>query len=129
MEKRRFGIILKVNNLDMCREFYRRLLGLGDPVIDSSFAAEFAIGPDAFLLLEKAPADYLEHENSAQCWFFSPADPDRIARELQEDHYPLKLVKDEYSPYDVWRGQDPEGNTFCFAAGAAAGTQDGVHAK
>ena len=41
MKNSLFGVIIKVNDLDLCRKFYRDVLNLGDPVLDSSFWVEF----------------------------------------------------------------------------------------
>ena len=53
MKNSSFGVIIKVNNIDLCRNFYRNVLLLGDPVTDSSFCVEFQISDNFFLMLEK----------------------------------------------------------------------------
>ncbi|MBR4884181.1 MAG: hypothetical protein IKZ33_02570, partial [Lentisphaeria bacterium] len=37
------GIIIKVRNLERCRNFYRDVLRLGNPVTDSNFRCEFSL--------------------------------------------------------------------------------------
>jgi hypothetical protein len=68
MKNSSFGVIIKVNNIDLCRNFYRNVSNLGNPVIDSSFGVEFQINNEFFLMLEKTDARFLEHESSATSW-------------------------------------------------------------
>jgi len=51
MNATRFGLILKVNDLDACRIFYRDLLQLGEPVLDSTFAVVYPADPDTHFRL------------------------------------------------------------------------------
>ena len=53
MKKKHFGIVIKVKNLTTCKVFYRDVLGLGDPVLDSNFRVEFQIDDSFCLILEK----------------------------------------------------------------------------
>ena len=46
MKKTCYGVILKVKNLPLCKGFYKNILSLGDPAIDSSFMCEFHIEND-----------------------------------------------------------------------------------
>ena len=40
MDAQRFAIVIKVNDLNNCRFFYRELLELGEPVVDSTYAGQ-----------------------------------------------------------------------------------------
>ncbi|MBO5803266.1 MAG: hypothetical protein J6R64_05950, partial [Lentisphaeria bacterium] len=51
------GIVIRVKDLDLCRSFYQNVIGLGMPVMDSSFWCEFNINGDSSLYLEKADKD------------------------------------------------------------------------
>ena len=59
MKNSLFGVIIKVNDINLCRRFYRDILNLGDPVVDSSFCVEFQVSKDFSLTLEKR----YKHEN------------------------------------------------------------------
>ena len=61
-----FSLILKVNDLDGCRIFYRDLLGLGEPVFDSTSAVVFLLGEKLTLMLEKSAAEYLDNKNKSK---------------------------------------------------------------
>ena len=54
MENSLFGVVIQVSNLDLCRAFYRDVLGLGAPVMDSSFWVEFRLDSQSSLFLEKS---------------------------------------------------------------------------
>lgn len=46
MEIQRFGIVVKVNDLDACRIFYRELFAPLLPVMDSTFTVVFELAPN-----------------------------------------------------------------------------------
>lgn len=54
MEIQRFGIVVKVNDLDACRIFYRELFAPLLPVMDSTFTVVFELAPNLTFSLEKA---------------------------------------------------------------------------
>ncbi|MGE4563815.1 MAG: VOC family protein [Victivallaceae bacterium] len=115
MESRRFGILLRVNQLDVCRQFYRDLLGIGDPVIDSTFAVEFHPSRNFAIRLEASEAPYLEHESAATSWMLEVSDFDAIRERLADAGYPLAEKPEERPGGLYFRGNDPEGNTFYIA--------------
>lgn len=52
-----YGAVLRVANLEDCRRFYRDVVGLGPPVIDSNFWVEFECpGTGMIIALEQNPA-------------------------------------------------------------------------
>ena len=52
MRSAKFGIVLRVRDLTKCRAFYRDVLDLGNPVIDSNFQSVFDLGGDSSLCLQ-----------------------------------------------------------------------------
>ena len=46
-------IILMTENIDVCRYFYREVVGLGEPELDSCQQVIFRLGKEAVLVLEK----------------------------------------------------------------------------
>ena len=54
MDAQRFAIVIKVNDLNNCRFFYRELLELGEPVVDSTYAVSFELMPGFRLILENS---------------------------------------------------------------------------
>lgn len=45
------GFIIKVRNLERCRTFYRDVMKLGEPVLDSNFRTEFLLNNNTRLIL------------------------------------------------------------------------------
>ena len=82
MEIQRFGIVVKVNDLDACRIFYRELFAPLLPVMDSTFTVVFELAPNLTFSLEKSNAPYLEHSSCAQGWKFDSADFESLRRRL-----------------------------------------------
>ena len=101
-------IVLRVNDLDSCRIFYRETLQFGDPVVDSGFIASFKISESTLLTLEKTDAPFLEHASSATIWRFCTDDLEGLRERI---HYSgSELIEDPCGGF--WRGVDPEGNVF-----------------
>ena len=48
------GVLIRVANLDQQRIFYRELLMLGNPLVDSAFWVEFAAPDGTRIILEKS---------------------------------------------------------------------------
>ena len=108
MKKDFVEIVIRVNDLDGCRIFYREVLQLGDPVLDSGFIASFRLSDLAMLTLEKTDAQFLEHAGAATLWRFGVSDLDALRERMQYGGYELKADPSG----DFWRGTDPEGNVF-----------------
>jgi len=107
-----FGIVIKVNDLDICRTFYRDLLDLGEPSLDSSFAVRFTPADNFFLVLEKVSAPFLEHASAATSWSFECDDIQALSKRLDASGYaPLTPLRGSCRT-DFYRGRDPENNVF-----------------
>ena len=112
MNATRFGLILKVNDLDASRIFYRDLLQLGEPVLDSTFAVVFHLTEELALTLEKSAAGYLEHASAASTFSFAVPDLEAFACRLDDCGYPLEKDPIRIGIIEYRRGTDPEGNPF-----------------
>jgi len=112
MKNSLFGVIIKVNNIDLCRNFYRNVLNLGNPVIDSSFVVEFQINNDFFLMLEKTDARFLEHESSATSWSYRVDNIEELLYRSRLHGYKLNMEKRSHEGEILYRCQDPEKNIF-----------------
>ena len=112
MKNSLFGVIIKVNNIDICRNFYRNVLDLKDPVIDSSFCVEFHITKDFFLMLEKSDARFLEHESSATSWACKVKSIEDVRYRALLHAYKLNMSKRLHEGEYLYRCQDPEKNVF-----------------
>ena len=105
------GVIIKVQNLDVCRSFYRDMLGLGAPVLDSNFWVEFKLQDGVSLILEQI----LEGENipSGQgrvSWLYRPAELDALKTRMKaHGHEPVKLEYERLGNRVIVY-KDPEGN-------------------
>ena len=44
MDTKIFGVVVRVRNLELCRAFYRDVLDLWTPLLDSNFWVEFRLG-------------------------------------------------------------------------------------
>ncbi len=116
MEKRRFGLLLRVADLQLCRTFYRDLLRLGEPAADSSFATEFEVSENFVLRLELNTSPALEHASSAASWIFECSDPQSLLNSLADAGYPVEPVPETRGGGTCFRASDPEGNVFLVAA-------------
>ena len=107
-----FGVIIKVTDLDLCRTFYRDVLNLGTPCIDSSFLVQFQLTEGFSVTLLKTQAPFLEHASSAMFWCFACADTEKLSEKLSNSGYPALLEATEFGSAEYLRGRDPENNIF-----------------
>ncbi len=116
MEENVFGIIIKVENIDICRSFYRDVLGFGPPVMDSNFWIEFQT-PEGFSLFlekkkdtEKLPDTDWHGKIS---WLYKVNDIDKMIERLKSyGHEPVEDEEDQKLGFRVYVFCDPEGNPF-----------------
>ena len=106
------GVLIRVADLDQQRIFYRELLMLGNPLVDSAFWVEFAAPDGTRIILEKSEAAYLEHEVSATTLVLSTPHLEKIRAELALHNYQITAGEKAHPGEVFYRGQDPEGNVF-----------------
>ncbi len=106
------GVLIRVANLEQQRIFYRELLMLGNPVVDSAFWVEFSAPDGTRIILEKSEAAYLEHEVSATTLVLATPLQEKIRKELEIHNYPITADEKAHPGEVFYRGQDPEGNVF-----------------
>ena len=115
MKKTAFGIVLKVKNLPACRAFYRDILELGEPVLDSSFRVEFRFGEIFSLILEKNPWETtLPPPGERVAWLFGAGNAETVRRRMTDYGYPVPAVDacDAKADMPFCHFCDPEGNPF-----------------
>ena len=112
-----FGVLIRVGDLAQCRAFYRDLLHLGEPVMDSAFATEFRLENGMTLRLEKNTLPALEHASAAVSWTLDCDDPEKLFDELANAGYDVAPVAEPHDSGAFFRGLDPEGNPFYVARG------------
>ncbi|HBJ95611.1 MAG TPA: hypothetical protein DDZ11_03870 [Lentisphaeria bacterium] len=98
-------ILLQVENLPLCRAFYRDALMLGNPEIDSNFLCRFRLADGASLTLEQVVRKTIQ--NPAWCW--EPDEPQLVFENLRAFGYQLKKTTAAQRP--VRALPDPESNT------------------
>lgn len=115
MKFTRFGLLLCVKDLPLCRSFYRDMLHLGEPVTDSAFTVEFALSDNMILRLEQNESPALEHASSAVSWILACDDPAKLFDELADAGYDVEMREESRDSGYYFRGMDPEGNAFYVA--------------
>lgn len=109
MENLLFGVVVQVSDLDRCRTFYRDVLGLGAPVMDSTFRVEFRLDAQTSLFLEKS--EVLDPPCGGHVsWVYRPRDPDGVIRALTDAG--CRMTAGDLAGFEVCRFRDPEGNPF-----------------
>ena len=111
MENNLFGIIIKVKNIDICRSFYRDILELGAPVMDSNFWVEFKLPCSFTLVLEKVDRKG-STDGDNMVWGCQIDNIDLIKSRLDEYGYHIRLEKAHRIGVDFYICHDPEGNAF-----------------
>ena len=107
-------IILLVDNLDVCRYFYREVVGFGEPEQDSNFQVVFRLNEKTSLVLEKCSSPWLEHASGACRFALEVDDLGSLMDRMQKNGTPLA---DGFSRFgrSAYQGIDPEGNVFLIS--------------
>ena len=114
MEKTTFsGIVIRVKDLDLCRSFYQNVIGLGMPVMDSSFWCEFNINGNSSLYLEKADKDEtLPASGGRIAWMLQVENIQAFAATMERSGYTQEHASADRMGFVVYAYRDPENNLF-----------------
>ena len=116
MESSLVSIVIKVKNLELCKAFYRDILDMGQPVLDSNFWVEFRISPEVSLYLEKAEWDEpVPQTHGRVAWMYRTEKLSEIKEKLMSYGYDAFNVCTDKVGFEVCRFTDPEGNPFFIA--------------
>ncbi len=119
MKKPAFSIVIMVKNLNVCKAFYRDILELGDPVLDSTFMVEFKIGDSFSLILEKSFQENVSLFSAVgrTSWLFSGGNAEKIRKKMHICGYPVpQSACVDKAGKAFYRFTDPEGNLFYVAS-------------
>ena len=117
MKNNLFGVIIKVENIDICRSFYKEILGLGSPVMDSAFWVEFRLPGDFSLFLEKKEENEKISEIAGRIsWIYKVEDIDKILAKLKEYGYQSLSEETDRIGIRTYVFRDPEGNPFYLSS-------------
>jgi predicted enzyme related to lactoylglutathione lyase len=107
------AVIIKVQNLNICRSFYRELLDLGAPVMDSNFWVEFKLGECASLILEQIITGEPTPEGRGRiAWLCAVKDYEQTVERLKANGYDPLGEEEEHLGMKILNFLDPEGNPF-----------------
>ncbi len=110
------GIVVKVSNLEISRAFYRDILQLGTPVMDSNFWVEFNLPCGTSLYLEKLDEMAASAAvKSRISWVYKVENPDALIERLSEYGYDSTTTREIRVGYKLVKFYDPEGNSFYIA--------------
>ena len=108
-----YGVIIKVANLNVCRSFYRDILDLGAPVMDSNFWVEFKINGSSSLILEQAePGEELSANQGRLSWLCTVVSMEEVVARLKLNGYEPLEGESELLGIKILKYCDPEGNPF-----------------
>ena len=112
MERPNFSLVLRVKDLQKCRTFYRDVLLLGSPVLDTPFWVEFQMCESGKLCLESRGE--LPGETgvpSAPVWMMD-ADEELLEQLTAAGYREQEQKTASVEGYPVTAFHDPEGNIF-----------------
>ncbi len=107
----RYGVLLQVKELNKVRAFYRDVLNLDDPTLDSNYYVEFVVPGGGLLVLQQC--EYAECETLGDtAWLLFTDDPEPIVERLKTKGVcpvqpPRAIPGRKCVTYS-----DPEGNLF-----------------
>lgn len=112
-----YGIVIRVQDLQALKDFYRDTVALGNPIADSNVWVEFLLPGSGILVLEHI-TQAQPSEPSAQrlAWLLNVKDFDSEVQRLQQCevslvHPPLEVPGRKTATF-----ADPEGNPFTICS-------------
>jgi len=113
MEQQLQGIVIKVSNLEISRAFYRDVLKLGSPVMDSNFWVEFKLPCGSSLYLEKLDEKAAAATAKSRIsWVYKTGDAASVVERLNEYGYDSTTTREVRVGFKFIKFYDPEGNSF-----------------
>jgi predicted enzyme related to lactoylglutathione lyase len=108
-----YGVIIKVENLNACRSFYRDILNLGAPVMDSNFWVEFKLNDSSSLILQQAvTGETLPAGRGRIAWMCNVENIEETLARLDKNGYKPIAEEEELIGVKVFNFCDPEGTPF-----------------
>lgn len=110
MEKRLTGTVIKVKDLDKCRHFYRDVLALGAPAIDSNIWVEFRLNFGGIVALQQVETLEELPYSQRMRWALIAENLSAVLVRLQENGYAVRDEKVDALGFQLHETSDPEGN-------------------
>ncbi len=105
------GIIIKVKDMEESRDFYRNVLDLGNPVVDSNFWIEFKLGN--FSLVLELFSKYESREQFSNVLFFYEVEKLSVfEKRLKQTGYGGFSLEQNKLGIKLLKCKDPDGNVF-----------------
>jgi len=107
-----YGVVIRTKNIDALRSFYRDVLDLGPPVVDSNYWVEFKVGDTTHLVLEliDEESENLTGKTGNIDWVFRVDNLDEEKQRLAKNK--LEPISEEADRFGkrVLIYRDPDGN-------------------
>ncbi|MCH2207083.1 MAG: VOC family protein [Lentisphaerales bacterium] len=114
MDDRSYGVIISVSDLDQARVFYRDILGLGSPVVDSNHWIEFQLGNGLILGVRSQTKADKQKDSSIMWVYYTPEFEDVKNRLIDANFEPLRIPAPPVGlKSEIYA--DAEGNRFTLA--------------
>ena len=107
------GLVIKIENMKVSRAFYRDVLNLGPPIMDSNFWVEFKLSNCSSLILEQVdPTEKLSVSRGRMAWLCETNEFNSTVDNLARNGYEPIAEETERIGVKVRLYSDPEGNPF-----------------
>ncbi len=105
------GVLLQVREIAKVRSFYRDVLDIGDPVLDSTYYVEFSLPGGGLLILQQC--DYAVEDTCGDtAWLLFTDHPEPIVQRLEaKGIVPMQPTRG-VPGRKCFTYSDPEGNLF-----------------
>jgi hypothetical protein len=111
MDNNTSNVIIKVEDIDICRSFYSNAMKFGAPLINSNFEVEFRMGNDSYLTL-------IEDRKNANYLYGNPPlltvnkTVEEVCKSLEQQGYDCEFIS--HADYPIYETHDPEGRPLMF---------------
>jgi hypothetical protein len=111
-----FGIVIRTTDMQRSRFFFRNVLMLGEPELDSNFWLRFALPGGGHLFVEASPAPPVMLEGYRRMpWVYQPKNPKKVLASLEKAGHDTEAKVLEQGGMILHRVADPDDNIFFVA--------------
>ena len=113
MENSASSVIIKVKDINICRSFYRNVLNMGNPIVNSNFRVEFIMAKhNTLALLYEHDHEPIITDQETPPLIELNENIDEICSRLDEIEYHYEFIDNEMK--NSYRMRDPEGRMIIF---------------
>ena len=122
-QKGTYGVVVPVRDLAGMRSFYRDVVQLGAPIMDSNFWVEFKLPGGGILALERRESAKVPEQGQGIAWLMVVPKLATLVEHLEKNEVKPLRPEQEIPGVNCRSFVDPEGNPFTLYESGSGGSE------